>query len=148
MKIIITQSEEETRRRAKEVAQEVLRAHKRKDGALIVGLRGELGSGKTMFTQGFAEFLGVKEVVSSPTFLIIKKYKIQTAEFSTLFHIDCYRLQDESDILALEWKQIVENPEHIVLVEWPEIIEAVLPKHTRMTFFEVVGQNERRITVQ
>lgn len=116
-------------------------------GPVVFGLRGELGSGKTTFVQGFAGALGIKEKVLSPTFLIIKRFAIpQTERF--LYHIDCYRVESSKELLRLGWKDIVQDKKNIVLVEWPERIKEILPRDIRMIEFLHEGQNKRTITIK
>ena len=133
---------------------------KKAEAPVVFGLRGDLGSGKTTFAQGFAKALGIQEKVLSPTFLIIKKYeirntksetnskfKIQNSKFSALYHIDCYRLRGRKEIEDLGWNNIISNPKHIVLVEWPERIQEVMPKNTIFIEFESVSEDVRRVSV-
>ena len=106
--------------------------------AYVVGLYGDLGTGKTTFTQFVAKNFGIKRKINSPTFVIMKKYKIATrslnepsdlvAKFKYLFHLDAYRLKNEKELLHLGWKEIISNPEHLVFIEWPENIKKVMPK--------------------
>jgi tRNA threonylcarbamoyladenosine biosynthesis protein TsaE len=121
--------------------------------ALIIGLEGDLGGGKTTFLQGFAKGLGIKEKILSPTFVIIKKFKIQKqptswrAKIQNFYHIDCYRLEKPKEILDLGFKEIISNPENIVTVEWAERIQEILPAGTVILKFEFIGQKTRKITV-
>lgn len=119
----------------------------KKNGALVLALAGELGSGKTTFAQGAAFALGIEEKVLSPTFVIVKSYTIQNAthRIQHLVHIDCYRLENDQDMLALGWDNIVSDPANLVLVEWPERIKAILPENTIFLSFETTGEHERRI---
>ncbi|MFH1608680.1 MAG: tRNA (adenosine(37)-N6)-threonylcarbamoyltransferase complex ATPase subunit type 1 TsaE [Patescibacteria group bacterium] len=107
--------------------------------ACVVCLFGDLGTGKTTFSQYLAKELGVKRKVNSPTFVIIKRYKLRTSpqpspykrrggSFKFLYHIDAYRLKNEKELLVLGWKEIISNPENLILIEWPENIKKVLPK--------------------
>src|SRR3989344_1477307 len=66
--------------------------------ALLLGLEGDLGGGKTCFLQGFAKGLGVKEKVLSPTFVLMKRFQIKDSRFKNFFHIDCYRLKSSREI--------------------------------------------------
>ena len=116
-------------------------------GPIVFGLQGELGSGKTTFVQGFAKSLGIKEKVLSPTFLIVKRFAIPNTE-RFLYHIDCYRVENSKELLQLGWKDIVQDPKNIVLVEWAERIKEILPKDIRMIEFLHEGQNKRTITVK
>lgn len=116
-------------------------------GPAVFGLQGELGAGKTTFVQGFAKALGIQEKVLSPTFLIIKRFMIPGTERS-LYHIDCYRIENSKELLQLGWKEIVQDPKNIVLIEWPERIQEILPKNITMIRFVHKGQNNRTITIE
>ena len=133
---------------------------KKAEAPVVFGLRGDLGSGKTTFAQGFAKALGIQEKVLSPTFLIIKKYeirntksetnskfKIQNSKFSALYHIDCYRLRGRKEIEELGWNDIIANPKHIVLVEWPERIQGAMPKNSVLLDFKTEEGDKRLITL-
>ena len=130
-------------------------------GALVLTLTGELGAGKTTFTQGFVAGLGIKEEVSSPTFLIMKKIelhkhllKVKSAKlkvqskFKSLYHLDCYRLKNEKDLIDLDIKEIIEDRENIILIEWPEKIKKILPKNLIKISFEYKSLKERLINFQ
>ncbi len=96
--------------------------------AKVISLTGNLGAGKTTFTQGFLRELGVRRRIISPTFLIIRPYDLKADEYARAFHIDCYRLQKPQELAALGFKEILENPANIVLIEWPEIVSELLPR--------------------
>jgi tRNA threonylcarbamoyladenosine biosynthesis protein TsaE len=113
--------------------------------ALVLGLQGNLGGGKTTFLQGFAKGLKIKEKILSPTFVILKRFKIPKTIFKNFYHIDCYRLKNEKDILELNFKEILSNPENIIAVEWPEKIKKVLPKDMAYLSFEFINENKREI---
>ena len=115
-----------------------------KKGALVIGLEGELGAGKTSFVQGFAKGLGVKEKVLSPTFVILKKYALSS--FQYFYHIDCYRLQNPKELLVLGWKEIIANPQHIVVIEWADRVKKILPKDRISISFKTTKDHERSIT--
>ncbi len=120
-------------------------------GATVITLTGELGSGKTSFTQGFAEGLGIKERVTSPTFAIQKKYKLSSSgrsDFEHLIHIDAYRIKDPKEILDLGWEEMVANPKNIIIVEWAEQIKEILPKNRVQINFEHTKDKKRKITVK
>jgi len=125
--------------------------------ATIVALVGDLGAGKTTFTQGFARGLGIKRRAISPTFLIFRVYRIPHLKSSRVlrlasyiqrfYHVDAYRLHSPKEILALGFKKILSNPENIVLIEWAEKIKKILPKDTIWLKFENgKKQNERLLT--
>jgi tRNA threonylcarbamoyladenosine biosynthesis protein TsaE len=99
-----------------------------KNGATVVGLYGELGTGKTTFTQFVAKELNIKKKVNSPTFVIMKRYALKNSKYKNLFHIDAYRLKNEKELLHLGWDKIISDKEHLVFIEWPENVIKALPK--------------------
>lgn len=116
-----------------------------KEGALVVGLYGDLGSGKTAFTQAVAKCLGVKETVTSPTFVIEKIYKLDDKNFDHIIHIDAYRLKSGDELLHLGWEEISKNPKNIIFIEWPERVSDILPNNIKKIFFTFVDENTRDI---
>ena len=112
----------------------------------LLALRGNLGGGKTTFLQGFAKGLGIKEKILSPTFVILKRFKV-TKVFENFYHIDCYRLKDSKDILELDFKKIVSDPNNIIAVEWPEKIKKVLPTDLIKLDFKFVDEKTRELTM-
>ena len=114
--------------------------------AAVVGLKGDLGSGKTTFTQAIAKELGIRETVTSPTFVILKKYGIpQAGDFETLVHIDAYRLEDPKELNSLEFKREVSDPKNLILIEWPENVSEALPADAYSINFEFIDEGVRRI---
>ena len=89
-------------------------------GGFILTLDGDLGAGKTTFTKGIGRGLGIKKVINSPTFTIVKVYHGD----KTLYHFDAYRLEGENDELGFE--EMFED-DGVCVVEWPEFIEDILP---------------------
>jgi len=104
--------------------------------ATVVALQGELGSGKTAFAKALGKMMGINEHIVSPTFVIMKSYDIDWKGFKKLIHVDAYRLESESELLNLGWNELVENPQHLILIEWPERVEGILPKDSRRIFFK------------
>ncbi|MEI6659810.1 MAG: tRNA (adenosine(37)-N6)-threonylcarbamoyltransferase complex ATPase subunit type 1 TsaE [bacterium] len=92
----------------------------RYQGAKIIALSGDLGAGKTTLTQEVARDLGVKENLTSPTFVIMKIYKITQKSFKRLIHIDAYRLNSDAELLNLGFQEMADNNENIIIIEWPE----------------------------
>ncbi len=119
-------------------------------GGEIICLSGELGSGKTTFSQGVLRGLGAKEPFTSPTFVVMKQYKIKaTAKKSepvNIYHIDAYRVSGK-DILDLGWEEITAGKKNVVIVEWAERIKNIIPKNAVWIKFEHKSKNEREITI-
>ena len=113
----------------------------------ILGLSGELGSGKTAFTKFLAKYLGIKENIISPIFTIINSYKIKNASHK-LIHIDCYRLKDSEKLLDLGFNDILQDRNSIVVIEWAERVKKFLPKNTLWIEFKHKGEQEREINIK
>jgi tRNA threonylcarbamoyladenosine biosynthesis protein TsaE len=149
---IQTTGYKKTQELGKIFAQEILRKGPQKK-AVVLALAGGLGGGKTTFAQGFAKGLGVKDKVTSPTFAIFKRFKIdlprgriiQKADFENFYHFDCYRLSGPKDVLGLGFKEIVSAPRNIVLLEWAERVRRSLPKEAIWLKFDFVGKNKRTV---
>lgn len=133
-------NQRETSRLAKILAQEIIKKSLKTKGALIVGLEGELGSGKTTFIKAFAKGLGIKKRLTSPTFVLIKNYR-------NFYHIDCYRIRSYKDIGALDFLEIISNPKNIILIEWAEKVRKTLPKDTIWIKFKIISDKEREIKI-
>jgi len=125
-----TTSSTETKKIAAILAKKILRMRVKRKNALILALVGELGSGKTTFIQGFLRALAVRKKITSPTFVITKSYKLKAKSYQTVYHIDCYRIKKPSELLELGIKEIFNNPQNIVLIEWAEKIKRILPKNS------------------
>ncbi len=115
--------------------------------ATVVGLYGDLGAGKTSFTQGVARFLGIEDRVVSPTFVIEKIYELKEKNFSHLIHIDAYRLEKSEELLHLGWKEITGDSTNLILIEWPERVADIMPPHIRIHFKTLENENEREIEI-
>ena len=107
-------------------------------GALVIGLIGDLGAGKTTFAQGIAEALGVRDAVVSPTFTIERIYKINHPHFSHLTHLDAYRLETSEELAHLGWDNLVSDERALVLVEWADRVRDILPADTLFVHFTLV----------
>jgi len=137
---LVTKSAEETKNFGKEVASNL-------EGGEVFALSGELGSGKTTFVQGFAEGLGIKGRIISPTFILMRKYGAGDKDF---YHIDLYRLEGnvENEVINLGLSDIWAKSENIVVIEWAEKIEKIIPKSAKWIKFENLGGEKRKITIQ
>jgi tRNA threonylcarbamoyladenosine biosynthesis protein TsaE len=115
--------------------------------AQLIGLSGNLGAGKTTFTQQIAKLLKVEEKITSPTFVLMKRYPISFGQYKNLIHIDAYRIEDPNEIDVLNFDEIYSEPENLILLEWPEKVEEKLPKKKITITFEVAGENHREINI-
>lgn len=107
----------------------------------VVCLEGDLGAGKTTFTQGLAAALGVPGRVNSPTFCIVQEHRGSRL----LVHMDLYRLHGEDDVLAIGWEDYLAQGA-ILVVEWPERAGSLIPPHARhIIFTHLEGEESRRI---
>ena len=107
---------------------------------MIICLNGELGSGKTVFAKGFANALGVKDNVTSPTFSIIKEYDGELP----LFHMDVYRLDGNTSGVNIEEYFSIGG---IVLIEWADTIKDILPEERLDMKFKVLDENKRVLVI-
>ena len=135
----LTISPLQTKKIGEILAKEILQTKPQKT-AFVIGLKGNLGGGKTTFLQGFAKGLGIKEKITSPTFVIMKNYE-------NFYHIDCYRIYKAKEILDLGFQEIISNPKNIVAIEWAERIKKILPKNTIWLNFEFINQSTRKIII-
>ncbi len=126
------------------MAEAVVRRLDLGDKATVVALRGNLGSGKTAFSQAVGEVLGVS-AMSSPTFVIEKIYPIDYRGFKHLIHIDAYRLEKHTELLHLGWTEICKEPENLILIEWPDRVSEIIPKDAMMINFKFVDETTREI---
>lgn len=118
--------------------------------ALVIALEGELGAGKTVFARGLAQALKVKGKIKSPTFNLIKKYPIPGKQKvkGYLYHLDCYRLKDHKDLELLGIKDILSDPNDIVLIEWSERVKKILPKKHIKVHIDHISDKERKFTIK
>ena len=134
----ITTSSKETQQLAKELAMTL-------KGGEVICLYGDLGHGKTTFTQGLGEGLGVARHVNSPTFLIMRSYKLPSEKM--LYHVDLYRLEHEQEIIDIGLTDLMHSPDAIVVIEWPEKLGKLLPQQRIDIHFEHLDDSKRGITV-
>jgi len=104
-------------------------------GATVLGLQGDLGAGKTTFVQALAQHLGVAEVVTSPTYLIMRSYETRNEQFTTLVHMDAYRIESLAELAPLRFSEILARPQTLLLIEWVErVVEALSAAVPTLTF--------------
>jgi tRNA threonylcarbamoyladenosine biosynthesis protein TsaE len=148
---LVTKSAQETRQVGKKFATSLIEGEKDK---LTVALIGELGAGKTTFTQGFAEGLGIKSRVISPTFILMRRYEIppmidHSLRFTGFYHIDLYRIEEKAltEVKNIGIDDIWEKPGNIVFIEWAEKIADMIPRDAYEIKFEIIGEKERKIII-
>lgn len=132
---IISNSAVETKQVAYDLAQKIDHG--------VIALTGDLGAGKTTFAQGFAEGLGIKEKIISPTFVLIRQHQIPNSK-NIFYHIDLYRLEEDTSKLGLG--EIFSNKKNITLIEWAEKLNQ-LPKNTIQIYIKILGPSKREITL-
>lgn len=114
------------------------------NGGETIELAGDVGSGKTTFTKGLAEGLGCEDELTSPSFTISRSYKCKNNLL--LDHYDFYRLQD-AGIMTQEISESIADTKTITVVEWADIIEGVLPEERITISLDVLGEQQRKITI-
>lgn len=153
MKTLITKNFKETQKLAQGLA------GKMGKGA-IIALEGDLGSGKTTFTQGLLKELKIKGPYTSPTFVIIKQYKPTTNNQQltiknkkkssvvsgglSVYHLDAYRVSAK-DVLNLGWKELVAEKNNIIIIEWADRIKKIIPKRAKWIKFKWLDNQRRKI---
>ncbi len=126
----LSKSEEDTKNFAKSLA-----SHLKKQDIIV--LTGDLGSGKTKFTEGILSYFGLENEISSPTFTIVNEYE---KDDINIYHFDVYRLEDSSEFYEMGGEEYFENG--ICLIEWGELIEDALPKDYLHITFSKDDKNE------
>ena len=114
---------------------------KKLKGTEVIALFGELGAGKTAFTRGLSEGLGFEDGVSSPTFALVHEYE---GKFP-IFHFDMYRVTTYDDLYSTGFFDYIGNG--ILVIEWSENIEGVLPNDAIRITIKPLSENEREITI-
>jgi len=150
----LSKSPSETKKIGRDLAKKI-----KKDGpkneASILAVGGDLGGGKTTFLQGFAKGLGIEEKILSPTFVIMKRFKIpclpagrKDPGFKDFYHLDCYRPKDARELLDLGLSEILLYPGNIVAVEWSEKIKKILPENAIWIEFKFIDDKKRKIIIR
>jgi len=116
---------------------------------IIIGLRGDLGAGKTTLTQNLLSRAGFKGAVSSPTFVIEKRYQLAKPfrQIKQIIHIDAYRLTNGDDLLKLGWQDLCQLDNTLIIVEWPELVADILPADTLFVDLRVKNEDTRTINI-
>ena len=134
---VLCETPEATRALARRLAESL-------ESPVVIALYGDLGAGKTLFTQALARALGVTDPVTSPTFTLINEYDLPDG--GRLFHVDVYRLQNAApEAIALGLEDLFD--EGIVVIEWAERIASLLPEERIDVHFQHAGDDVRRLTI-
>ncbi len=163
MKEVLTKSIQETKKLAQEIASDF-------KGGEIICLSGDLGAGKTTFAQGLLETLGAEGPYTSPTFNIIKEYRVENLEFRIriankefkdddgfkiqnskfkilrIFHIDAYRINSD-DLLELGFQDFAGKENTVTIIEWPENVKDIIPETAKWLDFEWLDEKKRKISI-
>ncbi|MCX6813023.1 MAG: tRNA (adenosine(37)-N6)-threonylcarbamoyltransferase complex ATPase subunit type 1 TsaE [Candidatus Azambacteria bacterium] len=144
---IVTKSSEETKKVGTALAATLEKEPLNMKQALVIALEGDLGSGKTSFIQGLAQGLKIQENILSPTFVIQKDFPLQLKNFKNLYHIDTYRLKNPEELLELGFKDLIRNPENLIVIEWTDKVKKILPKEILKIEFVNLGKNKRKMEI-
>ncbi len=136
----VTQSPQETIKLANKLGRHFI-------GGTVLALQGDLGAGKTHFTKGLAQALNIQENITSPTFVLLKEYLVKNNQHNIkkLIHIDCYRLSNPEELLALGWQELINNAENLIVIEWADKIKSILPPQTRWLNFKLGATENQRL---
>ncbi|MFH1225716.1 MAG: tRNA (adenosine(37)-N6)-threonylcarbamoyltransferase complex ATPase subunit type 1 TsaE [bacterium] len=138
---MITKCENETRKLGEKIA-------KKLTGGEVIGLVGDLGAGKTIFAQGLAKGLGIKKTINSPTFVLMRNYKVKGKKVKFFCHLDCYRLNDPQALVDIGIKDYLGQPDTVCVVEWADKTKKILPKQVKwIRFFYGKKKQERIIRI-
>jgi tRNA threonylcarbamoyladenosine biosynthesis protein TsaE len=140
----LTKSEKQTFNLGKKLA-------KKLKGGEILALIGELGAGKTVLIKGVAVGLGIKRIITSPSFVLMKVYpvKIRNSKFEirNLVHIDCYRIKKPQEILDIGAIEYFSQADMVTVIEWADKIKKILPSQRIDISIKIKGENSREIMV-
>jgi len=141
--LIKTKSEKETFNVGRKLA-------KKLKGGDVIGLIGKLGAGKTILVKGIANGLGIKKIVTSPTFILMKIYNIKkNKKIKYLCHIDAYRLKNSKDLFSIGANDWLKNKNVLTIIEWAEHVKDILPKNKLLIKIKFSKKrNERKIEIK
>ena len=117
-------------------------------GGNIILLWGDLGAGKTTFTQGLGQYFGIHRM-TSPTYVLLNQYIVENhPTVKTFYHFDLYRLENVDQLRSVNFDETTTDKNGLVVLEWPERLELNLPKDSINIRFKAFKDNKREITVQ
>ncbi len=116
--------------------------------ARIITLRGDLGTGKTTLTKGAAKSFSIKKKITSPTFVLMKCFPIQSKYYKKFIHIDAYRLSSFHDLEHLKIRSFLNDPSFIIFIEWPENVSSKIIKSCGAVTLKHKTSETRLITIK
>lgn len=148
MQEYLTHTPEETQAVARQLVTTLMGASGVRGTSTIIALQGDLGAGKTVFVKGIADMLGVRDVVTSPTYVIEKVYSLpEGSHWKHVVHIDAYRLQGEEELHTIGWNDIATDPGNLICMEWPEQVGIAVPERAVWVTIHQENDTTRRIVV-
>lgn len=114
-------------------------------GGEVIALEGEIGAGKTTFTQGLTEALGAEGLARSPTFTVMNVYPATNEKIKTIVHVDAYRLQTPEDLFNLGLEEWAGRPDSVVLIEWPRMVGGVEIKFDSVIQIQAGEEENKRM---
>lgn len=110
----------------------------------IFAFYGKMGTGKTTFIKSICEAMGVEDIINSPTFAIVNEY--EDAEQNTIFHFDFYRIKNIAEVYNMGYEEYLYSDAYC-FIEWPELIEELLPEESTKVFMEENEDGSRRVRI-
>lgn len=144
---IISHSVKQTHKIAKDFTIQFLKKRLKIKNALVFILEGELGAGKTEFLKGVAKTLKIKEKINSPTFVIMKGFRLKRKKFVYLWHLDLYRIKKAKEVSLLGLKDLFKNKKNLIFIEWGEKIKHLLPKKHGKIKIQILENNKRELEI-
>ena len=138
---IITKNSDETKKIGLDLAEKI------KPGDVLL-LYGELGAGKTTFTKGLAEGLGIKDRILSPTFVLQRIHEVNKGKINKLNHIDLYRIEEAVEIKSLGLAEIFEDKKSVSVVEWADRLKDFKQKRGYKVHFKYLSDEEREVEIK
>jgi len=142
MPITTTNNEKETLEFAKDYIQNL-------EGGEVILLQGELGAGKTVFVKGLAQGFGIKQRITSPTFVLMKVYPMIKEEIHNLVHVDTYRVEAD-ELIKIGINEYLENDDSVVVIEWGEKVKNYLQSKNikfKIIKIKILAENKREIII-
>lgn len=137
----ISNNAQESKKIARKLASELI-------GGEVICLYGQLGTGKTAFVQGMLEYLLPGKRVISPTFIIVRHYRINHKNIKRFLHVDLYRISNIREVKELELMEFMHKSDTIIAIEWAEKLENLIPKKRIDIRIKSLDENKRLITIE